>query len=352
MAAEPRALDDIIRAVSSRFPLLSGVTPRNATREHVRLVDGWANGRELSPAWEPPPVDRASLTAAQRLLGELIGKLADARSFSAIYRDRLVELSRDLDVIDAAFSSDLPKAAAARFGSSDDGDAIATEFLREQPAPDENTIRTDDPNDPRSLLSRMRARISELQLPVRVLVRERVGSLAAAGDGVVIVARDRHVSEHEIARVVLHEVEGHVLPRERGRGRTRAIETLGSAGASEDEEGRALLLEDRAALLSPLRKKILGARHRAATMVIAGATFVDVARELRGLLPLADAIAIASRVMRGGYTEGRDVLSGVARERVYLPAYARVSRAVEAEPALLDRLGSCRLSLAAWHMLD
>jgi hypothetical protein len=352
MAVDSRELDSVIRGVSTRFPLLSGVTPQNSAREHARLVAAWTRGEELSPAWEPPAIDRVLLTSTQRVLGELLARIERPTGWLSIYRERLIELTRDLEVIDAAFSEDLPRAAAARFTTRlTDGDAIAERFAKATSNDDEELILTDDDTDPRSLLSRMRARISELRLPVRVLTRERVGSLAAAGDGVVIVAKNRRVPVREIERVVLHEIEGHVLPRERGRSLPHGIETLGSAGASEDEEGRALLLEERASLLSPERQRMLAARHVAARMTIDGATFVDVVRRLREMVSLTDALAITARVMRGGYTRGRDVVSGMARERVYLPAYARVARAVQADPTLLDRLGTRRLSLAAWQML-
>lgn len=349
-----RSLDERIRAVCARFPLLSGVTPRNAAREHDRLLAAWREGHELSPRWERPDVDRGLLATTQRMLDASIESLVGQRGWLAIYRERLVELAADLAVIDAAFTPDIARAAEARFGHElAAGDELAAAF-REAIVEDADveTISTDDPNDPRSLLSRMRARISALALPVRVLVRERVGSLAAAGDGVVIVAANRRATEREIARVVLHEIEGHVVPRERGRGRTHGIETLGTAGASEDEEGRALVIEDRAGLLTGRRKRSLAARHIAARAVTSGATFVDVVRAIRDLVTLEEALAIASRVMRGGYASDRDVVSGIARERVYLPAYARVARAIEDDPGLFERLGSARLSLASLRLLD
>ncbi len=349
-----RSLDESIRAVSARFPLLAAVTPKNAAREHERLLAAWREGHELSPHWEAPPIDRALLATTQRMLDAAIQSLVPERGWFAIYRERLIELAADLAVIDAAFTPDIARAAEARFGRDvAGGDALAEEF-REAVVDDSDaeTIATDDARDPRSLVSQMRARISSLGLPARVLVRERVGSLAAAGDGVVIVAAHRRATERETARVVLHEIEGHVVPRERGRGRTHGIETLGTAGASEDEEGRALLIEERASLLTSRRKRSLAARHVAARAVSAGATFVEVVRTIRELVPLEEALAISARVMRGGFASDRDVVSGIARERVYLPAYARVAGAVADDPGLFERLGSSRLSLASLRLLD
>ncbi|MBI2395819.1 MAG: DUF1704 domain-containing protein [Deltaproteobacteria bacterium] len=360
LLARTRALDPLVRGLATRFSLLSSVTPRNAAREHARLLEAWRAGREISPLWEPPTVDRRLLASARRAIDEVIGALHDEDGWLAIYRARFVELARDLAVIDAAFAATVRDAADARFADEDvdvrEADAIA-EAWRAAPLEDDGPpIPTDDPSDPRSLLSRMRARLSELRLPVRVLVRERVGSLAAAGDGVVIVAAGRATSDRETVRVVVHEIEGHVLPRERGRAGRFGIESAGSAGASEDEEGRALLLEERGGFMGGQRRRSLAARHVAARMVERGATFVDVVRAARevaspnealSIASLDEALSIAERVMRGGYLRGRDVFSGLGRERVYLTARARVGRAVIADSTWLDRLGERRLSLRA-----
>jgi len=356
LVARTRALDPLVRGISARFALLSAVTPKNATREQERVLTAWRTGRELSPRWEPPELDRRLLASARRALDEVLVSLREEQGWLAVYRGRFVELAKDLAVIDTAFSPAMTDAAAARFGDADDArsdaDQIAAAFDEGRRDLDDDTlIATDDPNEPGSLLSRMRARLSELRLPVRVLVRERVGSLAAAGDGVVIVAANKTATRRETERVVVHEIEGHVLPRERGRTGRFGIETLGSAGASEDEEGRALLLEERTGLLGERRRRSLAARHRAARLVEAGATFVDVVRRTRESVSLEEALAIGSRVMRGGWARGADVLGGLARERVYLAALARVRAAIAQDPDLFERLGSRRVSLDASRLL-
>lgn len=353
-----RPLDAFIRGATSRFPLLAAVTPKNAAAEQARLATSWARGQEASPRWVPPDIDRVLLLTTRSAIDRAIESLSGDDPWRALYRGRLAELSADLGVVEAAFGPELPAAADLRFGGDAREDVDAAEALArgwistEASEDDQELVLTDDPNDPRSLFSRMRATLSALRLPVRVVVRDRVGALAAAGDGVVIVAAGRRITPRETERVVLHEVEGHVLPRERGRAHEPPLCTLGSARSSEDEEGRALLLEERASVLGASRKRTLAARDRAARLVVRGATFVDVVRSLRDVgLSVEDALAIAARTMRGARQNGRDVVGGLARERVYLPAYARIRRAAESDPKLLDRLGSRRLSLAAWALL-
>ena len=351
-----RPLDAMLREVAERYPILGWATPKNAASEQARLLAAWRAGNQASPAWEPPGVDRRALAHSRRAIERARAALTDVGDrWIALYVDRLAECALDLEVIDASFTRAITDASRRRFGS-DERDERAADRLAAQwiatplPAATDETIATDDERDARSLVSQMRRAISAQRLGVRVLVRDRIGALAAAGDGVVIVARGRRTTAREVARVVLHEIEGHVLPRERGRATTQELPgicTLGSAGASEDEEGRAICLEERAGLLEPKRRRSLAARHVAARIVERGGSYVDVVRHLRGA-GLADdeALEVASRVQRGAYREGAAVVGGVARERVYLSAYVRVSAATEGGRTL-DSLGDARLSLAA-----
>jgi hypothetical protein len=358
--ARTRRLDAALKE-AAHFPVLAACTPSNAAREHARLCNAWLAGIEASPRWEPSVVDRLELARAQRTIEDaraLAGKAVALDRWSLLYAERLEETARDLEVVAAAFTEGIGKAAQRRFGElDDDANRLALAWAaaeREPPSVhDDRLVESGDEHDPASLVSRMRRAIHAHKLGVRVVLRDRIGALAAAGDGVVIVARGRRIPDREVARVVLHEIEGHVLPRERGRARSPSLCTLGSAGASEDEEGRALVLEERAGALHADRRRTLAARHYAAKEVISGASFVEVVRALRRDIGLGceDAVAIASRVMRGAHGVGRQTHSGIARERVYLPAYLRVGKALVDEQTTLDELGSARLSIAARRSL-
>ncbi len=351
-----RSLDTLLREVEARFPILGWSTPVNAAVEQKRLLAAWSRGDQTSPTWEAPMPDRRALGTARRTLDRARDALVGEEDpWLVLYRERLGECVRELAIVDAAFTQAIGEASLARFPPTPHdarADALAEEWLETRVIAPENdseeTIATDDERDPRSLLTQMRSALFRHGLGVRVVVHDRIGALAAAGDGVVIVARGRRTREAEARRVVLHEIEGHVLPRERGRRARPGLNTLGSAGASEDEEGRALLLEERSGGLDARRRVALGGRHLAARIVAAGATYVEVVRTLIGRgLSVEHSLATASRVQRGGHRRQGETRSGVARERIYLPAYLRVGDAVANAPELLELLGGARLSLAA-----
>jgi hypothetical protein len=349
-----RPVDALLRAISERFPLLACATPVDAAREQARLVSEWSRGREVSPRWTAPTIDRAALRASMRDVDRAHGVLAPSSdAWLRAYAHRLAELSCELEVIEAAFGASVTSKARKRFAldaaEAREADALAKRWIDASPQEnDAPTIVTCDEQHPASLVQQMRRAISSRSIGARVVVRDRIGALAAAGDGVVVVARARRATEREAARVVMHEIEGHVLPRERGRGMGPGLCASGSAGASEDEEGRALVLEENAGMLDDARKRTLAARHLAATHVDRGASFVEVARTLRDAHRLAidDALAITTRVMRGAFERDGEVRGGVMRERVYLPAYLRVTRAVTRDKVTLHALGAARLSIA------
>jgi hypothetical protein len=184
--------------------------------------------------------------------------------------------------------------------------------------------------------------ISSERLALRIEVVAGLASVAAVADGVVRIRAGVRLKKSAARRVALHEIHGHVLPRVRGR-TWGGILAAGSAGGSEDEEGRAILLEDRAGLLDAERHRDLGRRYLAAQCLRAGGDFWQTV-ELLGTLgaEAKEAVDLASRVHRGG---------GLGRELVYLDGYVRVRTRLEQEPSLERFLENGRVSLEAARLL-
>jgi len=329
-----RAVERLVLLAAREVKLLGSLTPVDAHRERARLVEAIESGRDATPRWSYARVEhddlRRALDAAERALA------AEAETpFDRLYLERVRELSLEAEMCTAAGTRHLPRLARERFASGDPEVARQASLLcrvwldePEQRGPSE-TLASDDA-DPRSLLSRMRAEVGRLHLPFTIVTEATLAPLAATGDGVILVAPGRRVSDEDAARTVLHEIEGHARPRARASEVPLAIFRAGTARGVDDQEGRALLLEERAGLLGPRRRRQLAARHRACEAMAEGAAFADVASALareHGLDAL-QAVLVAERVFRGG--DG--VRPGLGRERVYLEALVRVRVHLAARP--------------------
>lgn len=199
--------------------------------------------------------------------------------------------------------------------------------------------RSDDASCPHSLLRLMQQEVGQLRLAVRIISVPVLGSRAACGDGVIYIRSGEILARSTALRIVKHEVHGHAWPRLCARQQRLALFRAGSAGATEDEEGRALLIEERCELLDAARRRELGRRHLAAAAVARGAGAHECVR-LLGDLGCAprEALAIYIRVARGG---------GLCRELEYLPALSRVGSALARDATLEAWLARGRLSLEA-----
>lgn len=339
---------------SARVRVVSANTPQNLREELARLAEAWRVHGAAEPRFTYEPA--AGADDLRRAL-EAIAIDLDARGeLGAIYAARARELGDDAAISAAAGTRDLWPAARRRFARrdafDDRADDLAAAWLAE-PAPraeEEARVRSDDEGSPRSLISRIREEIGSRRLPLRVVVRSDLASLAATGEGHVQVIAGADLSVRDVERTVLHEIEGHVVPRLCARDEPLGIFALGTARGTDDQEGRALAIERRHGYLDHARRRELALRHVAARAVEAHAEFVSTARLLLDHgAPLAQALHITARVHRGG---------GLAREVVYLPALLRVEAALAADPAIDRVLGVGRVSveaapvLAGWRRRD
>jgi hypothetical protein len=245
---------------------------------------------------------------------------------------------------------DFASLARERFPLPEPADAVARlaeQFLighagTKRAETDELLHDSSDARDPLSLWSELSRRLQAERFAVRIEVVVGLVSLAAVADGVVRVRAGARLSAGTARRIALHEVEGHVRPRVSGQ-LLGGVFVAGSARASEDEEGRAILLEERAGLLEAERRRELARRYLAAASVRGGADFWDTVTLLgqRGAA-LAAAIELSSRVHRGG---------GLGRELIYLVGYQRVAVALARRPELERVLVSGRVALGAAEAL-
>jgi hypothetical protein len=136
---------------------------------------------------------------------------------------------------------------------------------------------------------------------------------------------------------------GHVMPRVRARAIGLGLLEAGTARGADDQEGVALLWEERAGELDAGRRHALGLRHEAVNAMDSGASFGDVVRwlvEERGE-GVREAVLLGERVFRGSDGDG----GGLGRERVYLESFVRVRAWLEGHPDDEVILGSGQVAL-------
>lgn len=292
----------------------------------------------------PPP---EGLTTA---LGGIADELERAGQLGQLYAARARELIDEATLCALVGDPRFHAAARGRYAPRDrfdaEADGLATAWLADRSPMDEGSdelVRSDDSSDPRSLLARMRQEIARRRLDLRALPSREMAALAATGEHVILIAAERMLSARDVERTVLHEIEGHALPRQRAAHVRLGIFATGTARGSDDQEGRALAIERRAGFLVGRRRRELALRHVAARSVEQRADFVETMALLEPHLDsLPQRLWIAARVHRGG---------GLAREGVYLPALLRVEAALGVDPSVDEVLALGRVAVDAVGVL-
>jgi hypothetical protein len=313
------------------------------------LFSKWNAGEPCLPQFSyPPRQDHQELIASLEILAEW---LIREDALGKLYADRTREIVSEALICSAVGMAHFRTSARKRFSCRDTfddaADALVKDWLDEPfedlPVDRAELVRSDDPQDSRSLLVRLRAEIGARKLPFRVIVARDSSALAATGDAFVQIAAGRMMTIADVERTVLHEIEGHVLPRCHANAQRLGIFALGTQFGVDDQEGRALCIERHAGHLEIVRRRELAFRHTAARLLEEDADFVEAARALLHLgAQLSDALRITARVFRGG---------GLGREIVYVPAFLRVDAALSQDPQLDDVLGAGRVAVGAAELL-
>ncbi len=327
--------DKVLSEAMGAIRLLGAATPRNAAQERARLLSAFTTGSEVAPRWSYARTDHSQLVKAlERMAARFV---EEGSPVHEVYAARASELALEARIAESVGTDTLGALARERYAAGMKGgtlEARADELGREWAAltPDDAIEETtqSDARVPGSLLVRMEEAIAQLRLPFTVVVQPQLAALAAVGEHNVFIATGRMLSREDVDRTVLHEIEAHAIPRGRAAHAKLGIFQIGTARGVDDQEGFALLLEERHGFLKPLRKRELGTRHVAAMAMTDGADFVTVVRLLRDRYGVGweRAITTAERTFRGS----NGVAAGLGRERVYLEAFGRVRAHLAGRP--------------------
>lgn len=340
-------IEGLFSRAETQIDLLGRCQPRNGPAACERWLSAFGRGEQAGFAWQHarPPV----LDALKRALDEVQSRLLGAGPLALLYAERAEELKLEAELAECVGDVRFFALARRRYpiGTADEWSEarrLAETWARQPPElQTEPCHLSHDRASPDSLVSVVTRELARRRMNVRVEVVTSLGSRAATGDGVIFIRAGELFDARETQRIAQHEILGHALPRIQARVQQLGLFRVGSARGTDDEEGRALCLEEQLHLMDQGRRIELGRRHLAALAVAEGASAPECVQLLSscGASP-AEAVKTYTRVARGG---------GLCRELVYLPASLRVARACALDTELMRWLSHGRVSLAAARTL-
>lgn len=323
-----------------RIRLLERVQPLGLAMELERLVAAWKRGCESFPHLRYS--ERPELSEIREGLGVIVEWGCRASGEPRWLSARAEELALQAELVEHVGLPTFGEVARRLFALPK-GDlaervqALVREWRRSGDDCDtEPRYRAGDEREPKSLYSVIRDRLAKTNLHVLLRVEREMSSVAATGDGVIQICSSAHLSHRQARRIAEHEILAHLLPRYYGKN-AHGLLKCGCALAFADEEGRALVIEERLGLMDGARQRELSWRHAASDWSRSGADFVEVVRGLaKSGAELRPALTIALRSFRGSTVDGAVSApgGGLGREIIYLPAYVRLKEAFEQWPEL------------------
>jgi hypothetical protein len=342
-----READALFSAAENRIALLRRTRPANGPAALAAWVDSLRRGERSPLHWSYAPAP--DFSGLRRELERAAQHLGEAGPIGRLYADRALELELEAQLAERVGTRDFFALARRRYaiGAGSEWETarmLAASWAAAVPVPQTGPRqRSDDRRAPDSLVSLLEAEIGRRQLPIRVQILPELASRAACGEGVIFVRGGEQLSAAEARRITAHELLGHALPRLAARAHPLGLLRVGSARASDDEEGRALHIEAERGDLDVVRRRELGLRHAVALDVAAGASAEQCVIALGQFgCTLDDAAVLYARVARGG---------GLCRELAYVPAWLRFQRVSSEDPALAAWLARGRVSLDAARVL-
>ena len=314
------ALCSVVRALAqaeSEILLLARSYPTNWKALTATLPERWTRGERREPALEfrrAPDLKwlRTNLAAACR-------RASEEGPFGELLARRAAELELDAELAEQIGGARFRSFARRRYACGDirGADELSLSWCRLDAESESGPrVASDDRVHPMSLVNQLQTHMGNCGVSIPIRVDQRLAAVATVDRDCVWVRAGEQLLPSQANRIALHEVHGHVLRRIAARQPENYLSSSGFELCDEDEEGRAVWLEEKAGLLDSVRKVELGRRHSAASACLQGANFIETVELLLSAdAPIEQALNIALRVWRGG---------GLAREVIYLRAYLRV----------------------------
>ena len=295
-------VDRELAGISNTFDFILQVSPTN-------VDEAWNRFRrdrfEREPEFASRPL-RLDPSLVKRELFRIPVERVEDPTLAQLLRDQQMEIDRKLTMLGDRGTPRFLYGSLQVYGGVQDALlAVAHEILERVPARsrDESMRSTIDAT---GFARRAQAELDYYrgQSPdvlSRVEIRRDISTLTVSR-GNVLVPASAKIPHSRVDALLAHEIGTHVVTYVNGRAQRFKQLYVGLPGYEELQEGIAVVAEYLAGGLSRPRLRLLAARVVASRLMIEGATFVEVFRELDRTYDFAHrtAFGITTRVFRGG----------------------------------------------------
>jgi len=337
-------VDTKLAEVADGFDFLLQVTPvnsREAWHEFER------SRYERAPVFQYRPLATDPTLLKRRLFAVPIERIADP-ALNQLFREKQDELDRQVTLLLDMNTPRFVHGSIQLFGGVEAPLLeVSRELLERLPARGRERTGVGEPLDARAFARRAEKELAFLraqwpQMEARVEVRADIASGLMVSHGSLLIGRDSSFPAGRVEALLQHEVGTHVSTYWNGRSQPFRQLYSGLAGYDPLQEGLAVLAEHFVGGLSTPRRRLLVARVVAAHDMLAGASFVDVFRELHRTWRFAarTAFTITLRIFRGG---------GLTKDAVYVRGLSELIEHLAGggalEPLLLGKIGTSHIPL-------
>lgn len=312
-------VDEKLSAVADSYDLLLQVTPTNAAAAWNRFK---SSGYDRAPRFEYRPLAVDTHILKRELHAAPLERIEDP-ALDKILHQKADELDREITLLSDRETHRFLHGSIQLFGEISPSLATTAKgLLSKLPPADESRQRRVKAEGVRKAAAeefdRYRAQWKDMKTAIEIR-DDTVGLMVSKGT--LLIGADISIPKARVPALLAHEIGTHALTHSNGASQPLRLLRSGLAGYEALQEGLAVFAEFLAGGLTVSRIRLLAARVVAAQMVVDGADFITIHRNLVRDHGFArrTAFTLTTRIVRGGgFTKDAVYLKGLIQVLDYL----------------------------------
>lgn len=314
-----KAIDNFISNINQKLDYTKYLTPINIRKENNLFLENFRNGIKYDPKYCYLPYENIDFEKLKREIIEF--KLLDS-PMENIFKRYLVFLNNLISLYQNRGNSlEFTKYSIMEFGfPNKELVEKAYSFLTSTKPEDSEEIKQYNAD---ALANKVQNKLNEygFDWKINVLGSSTTKVTLDPEERLIYLNGSIKYSENDLERLIVHEIDTHVVRAENGRVQKFKIFSTGLANSLLTEEGMAVVSEEKNHVLDKNTCRLYAGRVIAVSLSVTK-SFYDIFKELLNYFNETDALYITQRVKKGlNYTSE---YGGLTKDYVYFDGYHKI----------------------------